>query len=410
MKSDLEPLMSDRGVDALLVLGGTSGNPCLYYAVDGVGLTNAVWLKRRGAAPHLVYNPMERDEARHTGLDGSTFPENDYSRFLEEHGGDGPAATAAFLAHLLKKHGVSGMVGVYGTGEAARLWPILRRLDGIDGLSVYEETNGRSLFETARITKSAEEVDRVRTVAKACFAAMDAIKETIRKGRLVDGTLCDRTGKPVTIGQLRGLTRRVWAEHGVLEDHDSILAQGVDGTAPHNRGTDSQEIEAGRSIVVDIFPRESGGGYFFDMTRTFCVGAAPARLREVYAQVKEVLLGALADLKVGAKCIDYQVKACERFEAMGYPTIRQDNRTQTGYVHGLGHGVGLDLHEAPRLGGPMTNPDVLAPGHLFTVEPGLYLPDEEVAVRLEDVVWVRPDGAMENLTVYPYDLEVFPEG
>ena len=107
MKSDLDRLMTERQVDALLVLGGTSGNPSLYYAVDGVGLTNAVWLKRRGAAPHLVYNPMERDEARHTGLDGSTFPENDYSRFLEEHGGDGPAATAAFLAHLLAKHGVT---------------------------------------------------------------------------------------------------------------------------------------------------------------------------------------------------------------------------------------------------------------------------------------------------------------
>jgi Xaa-Pro aminopeptidase len=402
--------MADRNVDALLVLGGTAGNPSLYYAVDGAGLTNAVWLKRRGEAPHLVYNPMERDQARATGIEGSSFPDNDWSRFLAEHGGDGVATTASFLAHLLRKHGVQGTVGVYGTGEAARLYPVIRRLGDTPGVSIYEESNGRSLFEAARVTKSPAEIERVRGVGQACFKAMDAIKAIIRAGKLRNGELVNREGRPITIGDLRGATRRVWAEFGVIEDHDSIVAQGKDGTAPHNRGTDSQTLREGASIVVDIFPREGGGGYFFDMTRTFCVGAAPARLREVYAQVKEVLLAALAELKVGGKCIDSQIRACERFEAMGYRTIRQDDRTESGYVHGLGHGLGLDLHEAPRLGGAASNPDLIAPGQLFTIEPGLYLPDEAVAVRLEDVVYVRPDGTMDNLTTYPYDMEIFPEG
>jgi Xaa-Pro aminopeptidase len=408
VRNDLERLMAERGMDVVVVMGPSAGNPNLFYSVSGAGLTSAIYLKRRGEEPHLVYNPMERDQARATGIDGSSFADNDITRFQEEAGGDGIKAQAAFLAHLLKKHAVQGRVGFYGTGEVSRLYPILKRLTLLPGVELYEEANGKSLFDEARLTKESSEVERMRRVALACFAAYDAIKMTIRAGRLVDGRLQHADGSPVTIGVLRNAVRAVFAAHGVVEDHDSIIAQGVDGTAPHNHGTDSDVLREGASIVVDIFPREPGGGYFFDITRTFCVGAAPARLREVYSQVKEVLFLALAELKVGERCVAYQERACQRFEAMGYSTIRQDPRLESGYVHGLGHGVGLDLHEAPRLGGATTNRDVIQPGMVFTVEPGLYLPDEEIAVRLEDVVWVHPDGSMENLSPYSYDLEVFP--
>ncbi len=409
MKQDIEKLMETRGVDALLVMGGTAGNPNLFYAVDGAGLTSAVFIKKKGTPAHLVHGPMERDQARATGIDTSTFVDNNLPRFVEEAGGDGAAAQAAFLTHLLSTQAIQGRVGVYGNGEVSRLYPVLRRLAGVPGVDLYEESNGRSLFEEARITKSEAEIERIRVVARSCFDAYDAIKAVIRGGRLVNGKLEDTTG-PVTVGRLRAIVRKTFAEHGVVEDHDSIIAQGIDGTAPHNHGTDSDVLREGASIVVDIFPRESGGGYFFDITRTFCVGPAPDRLREVYAQVKEVLTSALAELKVGERCFQYQERACDRFEAMGYSTIRKNPRTIEGYVHGLGHGLGLDLHEAPRLGGTASNKDVLAPGMCFTVEPGLYLPDEEIAVRLEDVVFVRPDGTMDNLSAYPYDLEIFPAG
>jgi Xaa-Pro aminopeptidase len=312
------------------------------------------------------------------------------------------------MSHLFTKHDLKGRIGVYGYGELSRSYPVLNRLAALPGVELYEEWNGRSVFEEARLTKDAAEVDRMRGVARACYAAYDAIKDKIRSSRLRDGRLFNAQGSQVTIGDLRGAVRSVFAASGVIEDHDSIVAQGIDGTAPHNHGTDTDAIREGSSIVIDIFPRESGGGYFFDITRTFCVGEAPRRLREVYSQVKEVLILALAELKAGERCVSYQEKACARFEAMGYPTIGQDLRTTAGYVHGLGHGLGLDLHEAPRLGGASTNPDALSPGMVFTVEPGLYLPDEEIAVRLEDVVWCRPDGTMENLTTYPYDLEVYP--
>jgi Xaa-Pro aminopeptidase len=410
LRNDLERLMSERGLDVIVVMGPSAGNPNLFYSVSGAGLTSAILIQRRGQSPHLIYNPMERDQARATGIEGSTFVENELPRFQEEAGGDGIKAQAAFLENLFRKQGVRGKVGIYGVGEMSRSWPVLRRLTRIPDLEIYEETNGRSLFEEVRLTKDAAEVDRMRKVARSCFEAYDAVKNVIRSGRIVEKELQHLDGSPITIGELRSIIRVMFAAHGVVEDHDSIVAQGIDGTAPHNHGTDSDPLREGASIVIDIFPREPAGGYFFDITRTFCVGSAPDRLRQVYSQVKEVLFLALAELKVGERCVSYQEKACERFEAMGYRTIRQDPRVESGYVHGLGHGLGLDLHEAPRLGGPVTNPDTIRPGMVFTIEPGLYLPEEGIAVRLEDVVWVRPDGIMENLSPYSYDLEVFPEG
>lgn len=410
MRSDIEKLMEQRQLDALLILGPSSANPPMFYVTGGAALGKSVYLHRRGQPPHLIYNMMERDAARATGLDGSAFPENDFPRFIEEHGGDNPAAQAAFLGHVFRKHGVRGRVGVYGMQETARIFPILRRLAELPDIEIAEETSGRSLFEEARLSKDAAEVDRVRQVGLACYAAYDAMKAAIRAGHLVDGQLFAADGSPVRIGTLREILLRTFATHNVMEDHGSIIAQGVDGTAPHNHGTDADILREGASIVVDIFPREPGGGYFFDITRTLCVGTAPARLRAVYADVKEALLNALGTLKVGERCYDYQARTCDLFEGKGYGTIRKDSRCTSGYVHGLGHGVGLDIHEAPFLGGSSSNPDVLAPGQLFTIEPGLYLPDEAVAVRLEDIVWMRPDGTPENITTYPYDLEVFPAG
>jgi Xaa-Pro aminopeptidase len=104
----------------------------------------------------------------------------------------------------------------------------------------------------------------------------------------------------------------------------------------------------------------------------------------------------------------YQEKVCDFFESKGHKTVRQDERLEEGYIHGLGHGIGLEVHERPNLGGTSQNKDRLSPGSLFTVEPGLYYPSRQIGIRIEDVVYARPDGTFENLTPVPYDLEVAP--
>ena len=116
----------------------------------------------------------------------------------------------------------------------------------------------------------------------------------------------------------------------------------------------------------------------------------------------------MAAAKGGVLCRSLQDLACDVFEKHGHATLRVNESAQEGYVHSLGHGVGLAVHEGPRLGGNELNTSVLTPGHVVSIEPGLYYPSRGMGCRIEDLVAVRTDGSIENLTPAPYSLEVEP--
>ena len=112
----------------------------------------------------------------------------------------------------------------------------------------------------------------------------------------------------------------------------------------------------------------------------------------------------MGELKVNGYCPDFQDRTCELFEALGHKTIRQDYGLKEGYIHSLAHGLGLNVHERPWFGYNAGEKDILAPGSVVTIEPGLYYPEEGMGCRIEDPVWVKPDGKIEILVEYPHDL------
>jgi Xaa-Pro aminopeptidase len=120
--------------------------------------------------------------------------------------------------------------------------------------------------------------------------------------------------------------------------------------------------------------------------------------------VLEVYENIYAALKADTACRDYQIQTCEMFEAMGHPTVLSDANTKAGYVHSLAHGIGLEVHEAPWFHFSETNQDQLLAGSVITIEPGLYYPEQNMGVRIEDSVWIRPDGTPETLVDFPKDL------
>jgi Xaa-Pro aminopeptidase len=120
--------------------------------------------------------------------------------------------------------------------------------------------------------------------------------------------------------------------------------------------------------------------------------------------VSSVYLQIMDELEAGLPCPEFQRRTCDLFEAKGHPTIQSEPGTQDGYVHSLGHGLGLNVHERPWFGRNASSEDRLEQGSVVTIEPGLYYPDRGLGVRLEDTVWVRPDGKMEVLAEYPHDL------
>jgi Xaa-Pro aminopeptidase len=134
------------------------------------------------------------------------------------------------------------------------------------------------------------------------------------------------------------------------------------------------------------------------------VGEVPAAVQKIYDDVREAHRMSIESLRVDTFARVYQDNVCDFFESRGYATIRQNEANTEGYVHGLGHGVGLEVHERPRLGGSQANVDKLVPGVVVTVEPGLYFESKGMAVRIEDIVCARPDGKFEVLVEFPREL------
>lgn len=173
---------------------------------------------------------------------------------------------------------------------------------------------------------------------------------------------------------------------------------------PHSTGNPDDLLRLGRTIVFDIYPCEAGGGYFYDFTRTWSLGYASPKARVLYDQVKAAFDQAMENLDLNAPFKDYQRLVCELYEKDGYPTPLHTPAPVEGYVHSLGHGLGLNVHERPWSGLTAADDNLLKPGVVVTIEPGLYYPEQGMGVRIEDSVWVRPDGSMEILAEYPYDF------
>ncbi len=294
--------------------------------------------------------------------------------------------------------------GPVGTADAMRERGIDVAVDGDD------------LLREVRAVKTDEEVDAIREAQRANEAAMRAAEELLAGADVAreedaagedapaDGEadaepgvlLVD--GEPLTSERVAEEIEVTLLRHGCALD-ETIVAGGAQAADPHDRG--SGPLRANDAIIVDIFPRSKATKYNADMTRTFCVGEPPAALREWYDLTERALDAALDAVEPGATGEDVHAAACEVYEDAGEPTFRTDPETETGFIHSTGHGIGLDVHESPRLA---SGGGELEPGHVITVEPGLYDPDVG-GVRIEDLVVVTEDG-YENLTEYPIAFEV----
>ncbi len=410
MKSDLDRLMAERDYAALMVTGGTHDNPPMYYLANGVHLGAAtVLIKKRGEQPILFVHSMERDEAAKSGL-----PTVDTARFnlaglIREAQGDRLQATARWYGRLFAEAGVAGRVVVLGRADQGAAYERIRAINAAGlGVTLVGEFD-HSLFTRAAATKDAAEVRRIRAVGKKAVRIVGAVQDFLTSHRAKAGVLVKKDGARLTVGDVKQYISLQLMQAGIVDAEDgTIFAIGRDGGVPHSRGNDRDPIALGKAIVFDFFPAEAGGGYFFDFTRTWCLGHAPPLVQETYDTVLGAFRQVMKALTPNENCRVYQKMTCDYFEQRGHPTIQSDPATTRGYVHGLGHGIGLHIHEAPALADFEGNTSTLEPGVVFTVEPGLYYPDHPkggFGVRLEDSVWLNPDTLkFEVLAPYPKDL------
>ncbi|HEY2328063.1 MAG TPA: Xaa-Pro peptidase family protein [Gaiellaceae bacterium] len=345
-----------------------------------LGVPDAFLYAEKDGVKHIVVGSLELPRLKELGL-YELHPWEDFGiDALRAQGLDLPAIRAEIQSRGVKELGITSAV----VPETFPLWLADRlRADGV------ELTVDADFFDDRRRVKSDAEIAGMRRAQKAAEAAMDVARELLRKGL------------PLTVEQVKAAMSVVFAEHGTTCD-DFIVAPGAQGAMGHDMG--SGPIPEGTPIIIDIWPRDNESFIYTDMTRTFVIGDVADDVREWHRLCKEALDRALSEIKEGVEGREIYNGTCEIFEAAGEPTQRTKKEGEMlvdGFFHGLGHGVGLEVHEAPGLG--LISTKELRAGDVVTVEPGTYRKGYG-GVRLEDIVLVTKDGC-ENLTRFPYDLK-----
>jgi len=385
--SALDAFLDEQGVDGYLVRADGDDSDQRY--LSGFDAPDPYATLYDGDV-HLLVSSLEYGRARKESAAATVarHAEYDYRAKAEEYGQQ--AAGDRVLQAFLEEHGASEVAvpESFPVGVA----DALREL----GTTVDPERDG--VMTRIRAVKTDEEIGHVRAAQQANERAMARAEQLIREaevdgeGRLAhdgEALTSERVKREIEMELLR-------ADHALDE---TIVACGRNAADPHDRGSGPLRVD--QPVIIDIFPRGKESGYFADMTRTFLKGEPGDTVREWYDLTAEAQDAALAAIEPGATGEAVHDAVCDVYEDAGYPTLRSDESTETGFIHSTGHGVGLDVHELPRVapGG-----EELEPGHVITVEPGLYDPDVG-GVRIEDLVVVTEDG-YENLTSYPRELVV----
>ncbi len=379
MLADLDRLMGERGIEAIIVPMHEAMHPSFRWLTRGAAVTRGYAIKVADADPVLYSYPMERDEAAATGLVARMVYDYGYERIFRV-APNVAAAYAELFDVLLRDVGARQSVAFFGN------LPIHLYLGVADALTrrgwTVHCSNGEDLIQLARKRKEPWEIEAIRWVREVLRAAS------------IDRGVLQVEGRALKIGDLKTLVSFEIARLGMVEDHETILSQGRDAGVPHSRGDGTAEVLASVPIVLDIFPADKESGYFFDLSRTFCVGPIPDHLRHIHADVLAAFNLAAGAMRPGIEAKVYQAIVCDYFESRGYMTTRKSPATLEGYVHSLGHGVGLEIHEKPSFSLTPSNHDLIEVGDIVTIEPGLYFPDREIGVRIEDTFVVGEEGVV----------------
>lgn len=391
MFSDLDRLMRERSIDAVVVPMHEANHASFRWLSRGAKVTRGYLVKLAGSDPILVTYPMERDEALASGWKVLLADEFDATRIFRESEGEGEAY-AEFFSTMLRRLGSGPSLALFGNVPVHLYLGIARGLEQRGW--ILANRAGEDLIQLARKRKEPWEIDAIRSVGERTEIVVDAVRALLRT---------DGTRGTLTLGDLKRLVTSEISRLGMVEDHETILSQGRDAGVPHSRGDAAAPLRLSLPVVLDIFPMDRVSGYFFDFTRTFCIGPVPDELRQIHHDVLEAFTLARTTLRPGMTAASLQDLVCAFFESKGYPTSRSRPGTLEGYIHGLGHGVGLDIHERPSFSLNPANTDRIEEGDVLTIEPGLYFPDRQIGVRIEDTFVVTASGA-ETLCRSEYGL------
>ncbi|MBN1672202.1 MAG: aminopeptidase P family protein [Kiritimatiellae bacterium] len=358
-----------RSKGAILLFGSSDDCVDIPY-LTGLTVTDPVILLVKGRERFLVVPPLEQGRAQRVAAGARVMTPQDLN-----------------LRGTNRRRLSGWAVGLLRAVRVRRVWVeprfpvgVARRLERA-GVTVH--VSDEPLFPEREV-KTAEEIARIKEAQQAAVIAMRAAVGMIGAAQPDAGGGLRLERRPLTAQDVRRAIHRALLDQNCA-GRDTIVAGGRQAADPHETG--SGVLRANEAIVIDIFPRHIGHGYWGDLTRTVVKGEPAPALRRMYAAVRAAQQAALARIRPGVKTASVHRCAVEEFRKRGFKTEVSDGRP-AGFIHSTGHGVGLAIHEGPGVG---PGPGRLRSGHVITVEPGLYYP-EIGGIRIEDTVVVTPRG------------------
>jgi Xaa-Pro aminopeptidase len=373
--------------ETLLIVADSERDADMLYGVGLFVPDPFIYLKTRGR-PLIVMSDLEIDRARAQAPHCRALSLSQYQQKLRRNGVKSPRF-ACVIQQILRERKIRGVT-------VPENFPLGLAIE-LKKLGIPVKARAGTFFPE-RETKSAAEVKKISAALMMAEVGMAEAMQVLRASKIGHDRKLIYHNVPLTSEKLRAVIDCAILQVCGLAAN-TIVAGGRQACDPHERGFGP--LHAHEPIIIDIFPRSHATGYFGDITRTVVRGRASEVVQKLYDTVLHGQKIAFRRIRANVRAADVHKAVQEFFEQQGYKTGRHHGRME-GFFHGTGHGLGLEIHEAPRMGATSTG--VLKPGHVVTVEPGLYYP-EIGGVRLEDVALVTTNGAR-NLTRFEKVLEI----
>ena len=364
-----------------LIITDSEKDSNMFYAVGMLIPDDFVYLEKNGRK--IIYiDDLEFNRAKKEAKVNKIV---NYSEYAKEINRD---SFGSILMDILKDNGIK-KVQVSGNFKM-KYAKIL--MDNKIEIEVAEP------FFEKREFKNKDEVQKITEVQRVNEKALKEAINIIRKSKIRKDKKLSYQNKILTSEFIKEIIDIEFLKGGCFSEFN-IVSCGKDGADPHNFG--SGALLADQLIMIDIFPRSKTTKYFADMTRTIVKGKASPELKKMYNAVLGAQKLALGEIKDGVRADSIHRKVQNYFENKGFKTEEKNGKIQ-GFFHGTGHGVGLDIHETPRIN--LNYKKKLKVGNVVTVEPGLYY-SKIGGIRIEDLVVVTKTGC-KNLTKFPKFLEI----
>ena len=396
MRGDLDSILAEKGAEALLLYSDSYRDANMYYLTKFLSPDPFIFLKRVDADPTIIVNHMEYSRAKKQSIvkDVRSYLDFNYLQTVKS-AKEPQLGTIKFIAKVTEKELSVGTKICVPHNFPAIAADVLRE----NNLTVNPMFG---VVEKARETKDIDEIEEIKAIQAVVEKVTSEAIEFIANSDVSSNKTLDRNGEPLTVGKIKSFFGCKLLENGCLPEEDIIVACGTKSSDPHYSGEPEDKLKADQPIILDIYPRSIQKRYWTDMTRTIVKGRASPKLKTMFETVSEAKNASLDAIQAGAIGSYVYDICCDILEKAGYETTRGGKKITKGMPHSLGHGVGLQIHESPRINELSKFP--LNEHNVVTVEPGLYDP-QIGGVRLEDIIEVTESG-YNNLTKMKTLLEI----